>query len=73
MYVWLMPINLFVAATLYFDQRTYTINEANEAVQPVLRLSDPLLQDITVQVYSNKGSATGLCSIVLCKCYYKIL
>ena len=42
-----------------FEQHIYTVNEADETVQLVLVLSIPSSTDITVEVFSTEGSATG--------------
>ena len=47
------------AVTVRFEQQTYTVNEADERVEPVLVLSNPSSSVITVQVFSIDGSATG--------------
>ena len=49
----------FVAATVSFEQLSYTVNEADGRVEPVLVLSNPSSSVITVQVFSIDGSATG--------------
>ena len=43
----------------------YSVNEDDKLVQPVLILSDPLSTNITVEVFSTDGSATGECQIVI--------
>ena len=43
-------INFSVVATLDFEQSTYTANEFDGSVQPVIVSSNPLSYDITVQV-----------------------
>ena len=47
------------AATVRFDQPTYSVNEDGGPVQPALVLSNPLSTDITVEVFNTDGSATG--------------
>ena len=42
-----------------FDQSTYNVNENAGPVQPVLLISEPLSIDITVQIITIDGSATG--------------
>ena len=42
-----------------FAQPTYIVNEADGTVEPVLVLSNPSSNVITVQVFSTDGSATG--------------
>jgi len=37
----------------------YTANEGDDRVELMLVLSNPLSADITIQVYSIEGSATG--------------
>ena len=49
-----------------FSQTTYNVNEDAGPVQPTLILSNPSSTDITVQVTSGGGSATGeYCSILI--------
>ena len=50
---------VITAVTVRFEQQTYTVNEADERVEPVLVLSNPSSSVITVQVFSTDGSATG--------------
>ncbi|XP_065895682.1 sodium/calcium exchanger 1-like [Dysidea avara] len=47
------------APTITFNQSTYTINEDDGLVTIVLILSNPSTTDITVQVLTTDGSATG--------------
>ena len=47
------------AATINFMQQAYNVNEADGKVEPVLVLSNPSSTDLTVQVFSTDGSATG--------------
>ena len=48
-----------------FDKSTYSVNEGDESIQPVLVLSDPSSANITVQINAN-GSATGeYCSALI--------
>ena len=52
----------FLAATLAFSQSTYSVNESNGHLQPVLILSNPSTIDFTVQVFScSNDSAIGEC------------
>ena len=49
-----------------FNQSEYIANEDVGPAQPVLVISNPLFTDITVQVTSIDGSATGkYCSILI--------
>ena len=48
-----------IAATVMFNQSTYNISENIGLAQPTLILSNPSSYDITVQVSSTDGSATG--------------
>ena len=41
----------------YFEQSTYSVNESDGIVQPVIILSNPPAVDITVQVLCINGSA----------------
>ena len=50
---------MHVAPTITFNQSTHTINEDDGLVTIVLILSDPSTTDITVQVLTTDGSATG--------------
>ena len=49
----------FIAATVRFEQLSYTVNEVDGTVEPVLVLSNSSSSVITVQVCSTNGSATG--------------
>ena len=46
-------------AVSVFNQSTYTINENDQLVQPVLVLNDSLATDIAVQVMTSDITATG--------------
>ena len=48
-----------LAATVSFEQLTYTADEDDEKIELVLVLSNPSSSVITVQVFSTDGSATG--------------
>ena len=48
-----------IACTVFFSQSTYSFNEDAGPVQPVLDLSNPSSTDITVQVSTSDGTATG--------------
>jgi len=45
--------------TVSFNQSTYSVDEDDGPAQPVLVLSSPSSTDITVQVFSTDGTATG--------------
>jgi len=47
------------AVTVSFSQSTYNLNEDSGPAQPVLILSNPSSTDITVQVSTSDGTATG--------------
>ena len=53
--IWLIEI----VAIVHFSQSTYSVNEDDGVVQPVLVLSNPSSTDITVQVRDNSNTATG--------------
>ena len=55
-----------LAATVSFEQLAYIADEDDEKVEPVLALSNPSSFDITVQVFSTNGSATGKQLTILC-------
>ena len=44
-----------------FNQSLYNVNEDAGPAQPVLVLTNPSSSDITVQVITEDGSATGEC------------
>ena len=52
-----------------FNQSTYSVNEDDGPAQPVLVLSNPSSTDITVQVSTTNGSATGKYVNYLMKTY----
>ena len=49
--------------TVNFEQITYNVAEANGLVNPVLVLSNPSSTNITVEILSTEGSATGKYSV----------
>ena len=49
--------------TVNFEQIMYNIAEANVLVNPVLVLSNPSSTNITVEILSTEGSATGKYSV----------
>ena len=64
-----MPLSL--DATIMFNQSTYNVDENAGPVRPVVFISDPLLNDVTVYIYDSNVSATGeyysiLATIILC-------
>ena len=48
-----------IVVYVYFNESTYSINENAGPVQPVLELSNTSSTDITVEVFTTNGSATG--------------
>ena len=50
---------MLLVTSVKFSQSTYSVNENSGVVQPVLVLSIPSSTDITVEVISTDGSATG--------------
>ena len=48
-----------IDATVSFEQQTYTVEEAEEMVVLTLVLSNPSSTDISIEVFSTNGSATG--------------
>ena len=54
-----MHIFLTIDITVSFNQSTYSVDEDDGPVQPVLVLSNPSSTDITVQVRSNDITATS--------------
>ena len=59
MYIHSDVLCIFVATTVSFDNSTYSIDEYNGAIHPVLILSNPVSTDVTVKVLSTDGSADG--------------
>ena len=51
-------IILFPATVVNFEQRTYSVNEPNGSVQPVLVLSKPSSYNIIVQVLAGEYCLT---------------
>ena len=51
--------SFLIAVVIMFSQSTYSVNEDDGPVQPVLVLSEPSSTDITVQVFNADGTATG--------------
>ena len=56
---------LYIVATLDFDQSVYSVDENNGVVQVTVVLSNPSSSDITVQVFTTDGSATGNLTLIL--------
>ena len=57
---------MFLAITVMFSKTTYNVDEDDGPLQPGLVLSNPSSTDITVQVTSGGGLATGeYCSILI--------
>ena len=55
-----------LAITVTFNQTTYSVDEDAGPAQPGLVLSNPSSTDITVEVATGGGSATGeYCSILI--------
>ena len=52
-----------------FDQSAYNVTEGIERVQITLILSDPLSTNITIEILSIDGSATGKQKSVVSKLY----
>ena len=50
---------IFVVIVITINQSTYSVDESNGLVRPVLVLSNPSSTDITVQVKDNGNTATG--------------
>ena len=48
-----------IVTTISFAQPTYTVNETDGKVEPVLVLGNSSSFDITVQVFSTNESALG--------------
>ena len=49
-----------------FNQSVYSVNEDEGVAQPVLILTSPPSTDVTVEVFTTDGSATGdYCSILI--------
>ena len=57
---------LSLALTVWFSQTTYSVDEDAGPAQPTLVLSSPSSTNITVEITSGGGSATGeYCSIFI--------
>ena len=54
-YLWLIVTDI----TVRFNQSTYSVNENDGSVQPILVLSNPSSTNISVQVRDNSNTATG--------------
>ena len=54
-----MSLCIFVVTRINFDDSTYSIDEYDGAIHPVLILSNPVSTDVTVKVLSTDGSADG--------------
>ena len=49
----------FVDIVVNFEELTYSVDEDDGTVELVLLLSDSLSTDVTIQVVTTDGSATG--------------
>lgn len=54
-FIWI--ICHFIETRISFNQSTYSVNENDVAVKPVLILSDPETNNITVQIEDVENSA----------------
>ena len=54
-----MYLYINIAPTVMFEQTAYRVDEDDGPAPPVLVLSNPSTTDITVQVSTTDGSATG--------------
>ena len=52
-----ITVNIPIVVMVQFNESTYSVNESEGIVQPVLVLNSPPAVDITVYVLSNNGSA----------------
>ena len=50
---------MIIAANISFNESTYSVNEDNGSIQPILVLSNPSSTDITVQVIDYNDTATS--------------
>ena len=48
-----------IVATVFFNESTYSVNENEGSVHPVLVLSNPSSSDVTVHVIVSDGTAMG--------------
>ena len=56
---------IYVDITVMFSETMYSVNENAGSTQPVLVLSNPSTSDVTVEVTTTDGSASGeYCSIL---------
>ena len=51
-----------------FNQSTYSVNEDDGSVQPVLVLSNPSSTNITIQVKETSGAATSESAKIIVPC-----
>ena len=58
-YTFIHVSTLYVAVNVSFQLQNYNVNESDGKVEPVLVLSNPSAVNITVEVFSTDGSATG--------------
>ena len=54
-----MSLCPFIATAVNFEKSTYSIDEYDGAIYPVLILSNPVSTNVTVKVFSTDGSADG--------------
>ena len=61
-----MHVACSLAITVMFSQSMYSVDEDTGVTRPVLILSNISSSDITVEVFSTYGTATGeYCSILM--------
>ena len=48
-----------IVATVFFNESTYSVNENEGSVRPVLVLSNPSSTDVIVHVIDSDGTAMG--------------
>ena len=56
-------IVIILASTVEFSQLTYSIDENNGPLQPVLMLSNVLSTNITIQITDDSDTAIGKCTV----------
>ena len=54
-----------VAVSIKFEKSSYSVDEGNRTVQPVLILSNPSSTSITINILNIDDTATGMYSLVI--------
>ena len=60
-----MCLCLLVAISIKFEKSSYSVDETNRPIQPVLILSNSSSTSITINILNIDDTATGMYSLVI--------